>query len=63
MGPVTQRIIITLAFAAALTVPALAGLARGTSPAGQHLNQQCWELVTPANAGAMFPICSTKMHW
>ena len=62
MGSVTRGAIITLAFAAALIVPAWAGLSRAPNSTGQDGNG-CWELITQTNAGAMFPICSSTVHW
>lgn len=63
MGPIKQRAIVTLAFAAALVVPALAGLAREPSAASQHQNRGCWALITQTNAGTMLPVCSSKVNW
>ncbi|KKB77301.1 hypothetical protein VW29_18205 [Devosia limi DSM 17137] len=62
MGSVTRGAIITLAFAAALIVPALAGLSRAPNSPGQD-RSGCWELVNQANAGTMFEICSSSRHW
>jgi hypothetical protein len=61
MGPITRGAIITFAFAVALIVPALAGLARAPTVASQDLNA-CWKLVTQTNAGVMLPICSSNMY-
>jgi hypothetical protein len=62
MGSMTRGAIITFAFAAALIVPALAGLAREPSSLGQSQNA-CWNMTTSTNAGAMFAVCSSDRHW
>lgn len=62
MGPITRTAVITLAFAAALIVPALAALARPPTVDNQSRNP-CWEVTAPNNAGAMMSICSSKINW
>jgi len=52
-----RRIIVTLAFASALGIPALAGLVHQPSSAYRSENS-CWDLVTAANASLMWPVCS-----
>lgn len=52
-----RGIIITLAFAFALGIPALAGMLH-TPASAQAAEHSCWDLVTSANAGAMWSVCS-----
>lgn len=61
MGPITRSVIIALAFAAALVLPAFASLLR-TPDTGAQTADSCWEFVDASNAGAMWSICSGEMY-